>query len=596
MLTGTINPGSLSIVREIKYDETPDDNIDTAVFQGTFAEYEIEGSVDLNGDGDFNDAGEFTGAVDVNGDGFISVRDRDTGAIGAVVDGVQLGSRGALTDDTDLLKNIEQLQFADRTVSIGGDNNLATGTVTINDDTPFNGLVTPHVGQVLTATLSDFADADGIPLDANGMPVGLTFEWQTTEIGSNAGWATIQTSETYTVRSVDPGHACARLRCSRTTTASPSGSPRPRPTTRQRPTPWPRIRANGTIVGLTIPFSIDYDAQPINGQPPADVDLTTLHHEIDPANSAGGRFTVIPNGVDFNGFPRYSLVVDQGGPVMLNYEAPVHTPANQSHQFPDNQYQVVINTYDAPGGTLVAVRQFSVNISDVTGEPINLAPAVDLNADATIRTTTEANVADNFNTGVAQQQQRQLPTGRRTGQKPVIPPPETSQPAAQIQLDNIGTNELRLLDNGNGAAIQRSVDLTGLSGATLQFGYDESSFDGGETVVAQFSFNGGTTWHNLLTMNSNTNGGGTYTQDLAALLGPGESFGPNGIIRVHGQHQQRRQWLRRHRQPERRHNNHQLGRSFPAPPEPTTPPTTPKTVLRWRLRSTRRWSMTTVQP
>ena len=91
-------------------------------------------------------------------------------------------------------------------------------------------------------------------------------------------------------------------------------------------------------------------------------------HEIDPANNAGGRFTVVPNGVDFNGFPRYSMVVEQGGPQLLNYEAPVHTPANQSHQFVDNQYQIVVNTYsDTPanGGVLVAVRQFTVILNDV---------------------------------------------------------------------------------------------------------------------------------------------------------------------------------------------------------------------------------------
>ena len=57
------------------------------------------------------------------------------------------------------------------------------------------------------------------PVGAKGMPVGLTFEWQTTETGGNAGWTKITTGDTYTVRSVDPGQSCARSRCSRTTTA-----------------------------------------------------------------------------------------------------------------------------------------------------------------------------------------------------------------------------------------------------------------------------------------------------------------------------------------------------------------------------------------
>ncbi len=68
------------------------------------------------------------------------------------------------------------------------------------------------------------------------------------------------------------------------------------------------------------------------------------------------------NGVDFNGNPRYSLVVNNGGPVLLDYEA-LQTPA-------DNQYQVVVSTLDAPGGTLVAVRQFTILLNDIVDESI----------------------------------------------------------------------------------------------------------------------------------------------------------------------------------------------------------------------------------
>lgn len=364
MLDGTINPGSLSIVREIKYDDPANTSVDTAVFQGTLAEYDIEGRQVAE------DGTVLVQAEDVDDDGFIRIQDRDTGSVGAVVDGVQLNSRGALTDDIDLLRNIEQLQFADQTIVISGNNTLATGTVTISDATPFNGLVTPYVGQVLVPTLSNFADADGIPIDSNtNLPVVLTFEWQTTEIGSNAGWTTIQTSDTYTVRSVDPGHtlrAVAVFKDNNGVTERIYSEPTDNPTAAYN---VDENSPSGTVVGLKLPFSLDYDAQPINGQPPADVDLTTLHHEIDPAYSAGGRFTVELNGTDIEGFPRYSLVVDQGGPQLLDYEAPVHTAANQSHQFVDNQYQVVINTYDAPGGELIAVRQFTVLLNDVNEGP-----------------------------------------------------------------------------------------------------------------------------------------------------------------------------------------------------------------------------------
>ena len=61
----TINPGQTSIVREILKDNTNltglGRNIDTAVFQGNMAEYDVEGSVDLNGDGDSNDEGRVRG-------------------------------------------------------------------------------------------------------------------------------------------------------------------------------------------------------------------------------------------------------------------------------------------------------------------------------------------------------------------------------------------------------------------------------------------------------------------------------------------------------------------------------------------------------
>jgi Ca2+-binding RTX toxin-like protein len=104
MLDRTINPGQLSIVREIKYDATnltgANQNIDTAVFQGAFAEYEIEGWNTVNR------------AFDVNGDGFIYVRDRDNGATRRDAQG------RPLFDDTDLIKNIERLQFSDQSIRI----------------------------------------------------------------------------------------------------------------------------------------------------------------------------------------------------------------------------------------------------------------------------------------------------------------------------------------------------------------------------------------------------------------------------------------------------------------------------------------------
>jgi Ca2+-binding RTX toxin-like protein len=92
MFSGEINPGQLQIVREIITGNTAGD-IDTAVFTGNYADYDIEGRIT-------NGAVVTRAAFDVNGDGFISVADN----VG--------------TDGTDRLKNIERLQFADQTIVI----------------------------------------------------------------------------------------------------------------------------------------------------------------------------------------------------------------------------------------------------------------------------------------------------------------------------------------------------------------------------------------------------------------------------------------------------------------------------------------------
>ena len=493
MLNGTINPGNMSIVRELM--DTSNDpltvkDVDTAVFQGQFYEYEVEGSRDFNGDGDFDDANEFgakrdlnndgdytdageynTTARDVNGDGFISVRDRDTGAVGASHNSVVgASSRGNLTDDTDYLKNIEQLQFADGIKVIAGGNSLATGTVTIQDPTMFDGLVTPYVGQLLTATLTNVVDPDGVPVDSNGTPtVPYTFEWQTTEFGNNSGWSTISTGLTYTVRSVDPGHVLRAVAIFQDNAGHPE---RIISASTDNPTAAFSVAENsagGTVVASRIPFSIDYDPTSFNGQPPPDVDLATLHHEIDPANNAGGRFTVVavPGQFDFQGTPLYQLVVNPAlnntGPldqldtrVLLNYEAPVHTPANQSHQFVDNQYQVVINSYDTADPAtrvLVAVRQFTVFLNDVTGEIVDVAPVVDLTGDQTIVTNTAGQFRDEFTNAVLNNSNGTAAWGATPWVEIGDNGNVNSATAGQITIDSGNNNALRFGDNGDGATI-----------------------------------------------------------------------------------------------------------------------------------------------
>ncbi len=370
LINRTINPGEMSIVREI-LDGTAgvETDTDTAIFRGTFAEYTVEGfgeTVDLNED-DIITANEIgLMAFDMNNDGFISVRDNDNGLVGAVVGGVQLRSRGILTDDTDLLKNIELLQFADQTISIAGANSRATGTVTIGDATPFSGSVTPFVGQVLVPTLADFADLDGIPL-SGGLPFGLTWEWQSAAVGTaDPVWTTIAIGDTYTVGLADPGNilrAVAVFKDGTGVTERIFSAPTANPTNAFSVN---ENALNGTVVGLEIPFNIEDD--PILGTAVLAADLV---HAIDPNNDAGDRFDIILNGVDNVGNPRYSLVVKNGGAANLDYET------QDAFQTVDNQYQVVINSYNgaAISANLVASRQFTILLNNVVQEgPVLVAP------------------------------------------------------------------------------------------------------------------------------------------------------------------------------------------------------------------------------
>lgn len=175
LLDRTISPSEMEIVREMMTDTAA--GTDTAVFQGTLAEYDIEGRgiVDLDGNGtiDAVEALTFNNSFDVNGDGFISVTDRDDGVTGAVVDGVQLVTRGVATDNTDLLKNIEVAQFADQGINLLGSFTVNAPPVGVDDDyfiqedatlttvAGVNGVLfndTDLNGDVLSATLAPGGD------------------------------------------------------------------------------------------------------------------------------------------------------------------------------------------------------------------------------------------------------------------------------------------------------------------------------------------------------------------------------------------------------------------------------------------------------
>ncbi len=117
-----------------------------------------------------------------------------------------------------------------------------------------------------------------------------------------------------------------------------------------------------TIVLSAIPFSPDAGV---------DVNLATLFHQIDPAHSSGGRFSVEQTGVDGLGNPVFALVVGSNDGAALDHEL------QDAFQIVDNQYQVVINTYsDDPlvGGDLIARRQFTIALNNTSDAPGEEAP------------------------------------------------------------------------------------------------------------------------------------------------------------------------------------------------------------------------------
>jgi Ca2+-binding RTX toxin-like protein len=128
---GTLDPGDISIVREILHSNTPTD-VDTAVFSGNMGDY----SLGFGGTG-----GTFDGAITVT------------------------DLRGI--DGTDTLRNIERLQFADQLVVLSENGNvLPTGLLAISG--------TPTQGQTLTASVGTVLDLN----NPGGFVTPTIYFWQ----------------------------------------------------------------------------------------------------------------------------------------------------------------------------------------------------------------------------------------------------------------------------------------------------------------------------------------------------------------------------------------------------------------------------------
>ena len=155
LLDRTINPGDMSIVREILQSNSllgADPYIDTAVFMGNLAEYEIEGVADINFNGvldvaDLAVAGN--GPQDTDGDGFLSVRDlaADRPVPVDPITGLPLFN-GPILDGRDLLKHIEVLRFADGEIQIGPEG-LSLPEMTFTAVRPESDITLPASGAVI---------------------------------------------------------------------------------------------------------------------------------------------------------------------------------------------------------------------------------------------------------------------------------------------------------------------------------------------------------------------------------------------------------------------------------------------------------------
>ena len=181
---GNIFAGS-QIIREIRYaDRTAADAnaVDTAIYNDNAGNYTLTVQVS-DGNGGFGptitlalDAATIAGLADgsirlgTDGQGFATLSHLTGGAVL-----VPAATPLRVDDGTDLLRNIERLEFADLTVDIsGGRNHAPGGSLTIDDPNPRDPTGVPAVGDTLTA-VSTLTDAD---FAGGAITNPITYQWQ----------------------------------------------------------------------------------------------------------------------------------------------------------------------------------------------------------------------------------------------------------------------------------------------------------------------------------------------------------------------------------------------------------------------------------
>ncbi len=209
MIAGTINPGQLSIVREItRAGVNLATDVDVAVYNGPRTDYTITG---LNG---------VPGVRDSFGQRIVRITDNVVAPV--VIDGVVV----PLLDDegTDTLRGVEIARFITRDAA-GVITNIEdvvissrppTGTATLAEVTPVNPAagpnlrsvpLTPTVGQQLDSALSVITDPDSVTgTNPTGIiaPAAITQVWQSSSDGG-ATWVDVATGASFTPLAAQAG-------------------------------------------------------------------------------------------------------------------------------------------------------------------------------------------------------------------------------------------------------------------------------------------------------------------------------------------------------------------------------------------------------
>ena len=152
MFDRTLNPGQLTIVRELLDGDLANTGIDVAVYTDVLANYTLTRNAD--------------GSITVDHTGFTDVGD------GEGPDGEDIPEETAarrLSDGADRLWSIERLRFADGEFDVDQlFNSAATGLPVISD-------LTPTEGQTLTVNTASIQDANGLG--------AFAYQWQVSEDG-----------------------------------------------------------------------------------------------------------------------------------------------------------------------------------------------------------------------------------------------------------------------------------------------------------------------------------------------------------------------------------------------------------------------------